>query len=284
LDGHLEGSCLLYEPAKYPSDAMGVVRFIWMQSPQTNGPSTHRTLHLWTHPSMSAKFLTQVLLVFNMHSVEEEKTAPEDNSPSDTTPMEVEKTNDAASPRDGIEGKVGFSEDFFEIERPFEYRSSSCCLRILKKNLNRFRLTGPESTAVLKSVLKQAALPADLPKDKDFWWKMCCGDETVSGILERQQAAWSGVEYLPMSTDIRSGAVLGIVVRDPRIFLPRRKASLNNAKTAGTLNLDAPRTFCNFRMRSSNFVNLVCLSVTQDSFWLSQARPILFLKFIPTFY
>ncbi|OQV20319.1 Ribonucleases P/MRP protein subunit POP1 [Hypsibius exemplaris] len=237
LDGHLEGSCMLYEPNMYPAGSIGVVRFTWVQTalPSSN-PTTNRSLHIWTHPSVSDTFLTHVVTVFGMDPVDSDKNS---TTPiPDLDAMEVDEGNaddgGLLKSMSAVGEEKGIPEGTVKVQgktelRAREYRSVTCSLRLLKKDLIRFRLTGPKSTAVLKSVMKPVTFPTEAVEG-DFWWKPFLVDGGQTSAMELQHATWTGMDAVPLSSDVRAGSVLGLVVRDPRIFLPRRKISLADAE------------------------------------------------------
>ena len=260
----MEGSCMLYEPGKYPTGAIGIARFTWMQLTSTEKVCSpaDRFLHVWTHPSASAGFLMQLLRVYGMDPVSEERSdaehsngnwvdwlivrsidclidwlidithrhncflnssfleasviqiggiTPEMGGVNLVEPMEVDPTSPAA--------KIS----------PGEYRSSTCSVKLLKKDLVRIRLIGPKSTAVLKAVLK-TPVKFSGSLDQDYWWKSYVAEDRRNVVMEEQCQIWTGMEAEPLATDVRGGSVLGLIVRDPRIFLPRKKVVLSGAE------------------------------------------------------
>ena len=112
---------------------------------------------------------------------------------------------------------------------PGEYRSSTCSVKLLKKDLVRIRLIGPKSTAVLKAVLK-TPVKFSGSLEQDYWWKSYVAEDRLNVVMEEQCKIWTGMEAEPLATDVRGGSVLGLIVRDPRIFLPRRKVVLSGTE------------------------------------------------------
>jgi len=137
--------------------------------------------------------------------------------------------------------------------RVARFTNGTLTLTSLKDELCRFKLVGPESLAVLQAALRLAKLepsPREAVKmDIDggnggpckrvkysvepsescsetktpSWWEVCCRDEeNVKGHREQTQL-WSSMLSVLSPAELLPSSIYGLTVRDPRLFLPKKK-------------------------------------------------------------
>ncbi|GAU99433.1 hypothetical protein RvY_10438 [Ramazzottius varieornatus] len=239
LAGHLEGSCLLYETGQYPNKVLGPVRFSWFPTGETNTHTSQWKLHIWAHPSCSAGLVDELLRIFEMKAVtsggaaasaQTNETAGEQSSMT----LEDEDVDMKELPSATAVGKEKAAE---LVVQSLEYASGTVTLRNKKDDLVRFRLTGPKSTEVLKSVLKPANLVSPTGHgNMEYWWVRVfgAGEESALELANKQRDVWNNMAVNPSFLEVRAGSVLGLVVRDPRLFRPKMKTSLEGQKDTKT--------------------------------------------------
>ncbi|XP_055337316.1 ribonucleases P/MRP protein subunit POP1-like [Paramacrobiotus metropolitanus] len=200
-DGHLEGTCILYEPQKYPFNPIGPVKFIWQAA---LNDSVSRKINLWLHPCITDQLREILVKIFQMELV-----SPGPPVASDVAMDEAEK----------LEIPAYVSADCLEFSG-----DTGIILRILKKQFVRLRLTGPKSTLVLKNVLLNVDFDAEIAEGS---WKHAFGDPVIRETALSQASVWKEMSATPNESAVRNASVLGLIVRDPRLALPASKVSLS---------------------------------------------------------
>jgi len=125
-----------------------------------------------------------------------------------------------------------------QLEEP-TYSNSSLNVTILclKDTINRFRLRGPKAITVLKSVL----IPSDIKREtkEPHWYN----DNTVDldGLLNNHQI-W---QNMSSGSKYKDNFQLPIVVRDPRVMLPKKKCPVAEDVVKGVMPINLPQVLPN---------------------------------------
>lgn len=154
--GNREGSVDLFKANSYPLNVIGNVSFIWRPE-QEKGEI--RTVWIWIHPSFFKEVLEELVKLFE---VSQEPTMEVDNV------EDKPQTENLTTKKDD---KLNFvTKNHAETRNP-EYKNEVSRVRIksLKDTLNRFRLTGPLSHAVLFKALKNYEATSVTESDSWFW-------------------------------------------------------------------------------------------------------------------
>ena len=231
LAGHLEGSCLLYEANKYPNNVIGPVRFSWLPVVNVSEAAAHRKIHIWTHPSCLTTLIDNLVCVFELQP---QRKLLVSRYVTEDIVIVVAGNNEERHLQDVEmkETQFGDEKTVMSPDESIVYASKTVLLRNMKDDLIRFRLTGPKSTVVLKNVLKPSNLAqGSLDENVEHWWMKVFSDVNALTLAQQQSDAWSSMAYDPSFLDVRAGSMLGLVVRDPRLFRPKMKVditALNN--------------------------------------------------------
>ncbi|XP_071836368.1 ribonucleases P/MRP protein subunit POP1-like isoform X2 [Apostichopus japonicus] len=104
--------------------------------------------------------------------------------------------------------------------------SDSIKVNDLRGELLRFRLRGPQATAVVTDAFKVSSIPpkSDTESEGSFWWQdKICQNPNLMTIHEQQSHFWKSLESIQSTTALPSRCVVGLTVRDPRILLPKQR-------------------------------------------------------------
>lgn len=93
-------------------------------------------------------------------------------------------------------------------------------LHEIKNHLNRFRLTGPLSHAVLSAAFKPKVTPS--PQEHS-WFTDQLKDKTNALIHNTQSNYWGNVKHVQCASELPSGMILALNIEDPRINRPKKK-------------------------------------------------------------
>lgn len=170
--GRREGSVNLYSKDQYPYQCLGKVSFIWKPS-----DGNERVLWIFVHPSFYRNVIKELLEVFEMKS----------------SIIDVTKSGT-------------------RLNRLPEYQGSGVQMRELKDTINRFRLTGPLSQAVLSRVM----IPYRQAEVTNWFQEQKC--------YEVQNSFWEEVRDCNSPADLLSNMVLGLVVEDFRLQRPKKRS------------------------------------------------------------
>ena len=260
VNGSRHGNVMLYKFDQYPVGALSPVTFLWRQQIKTDTPATtnterkqqnidnskateERTSHIngdsvekgtnsrlwvWTHPaSFHSVFdaITEACSSVGRTSVKRDSKFPEGG-----------KTDCIDKPGQSHQDRSLHSPTINDTEYS-ELKVISCRFELL-----RFRLTGPQSHALLASTL---ALPASsLHKDssdkivkrestllcKDSsssnsskWWQTSANDSLSQNVL------WDRLKQASSPSVFPPGCAIGLTVLDPRLDLPVKKTSIASA-------------------------------------------------------
>ena len=124
-----------------------------------------------------------------------------------------------------------------------KYLNSALNVEILelKDTLNRFRLTGPFSNAVITKTFNMAN------KNQETWLKKYINDDlSFEAVFDQQVAIYDNLRNTNSSFEYQTNGVLGLIVADPRtnrlnaqkVFYKQQNETFNN----GNYLLDVPKT------------------------------------------
>lgn len=266
---------MLYHQNAFPYGAIGRVSFLWKPAeiePDDNMQQVNETrnLWIWVHPAFYQELLDELILLFEFDEVNgvrdtklNEQTCPTKEQ------AEISSSCDARMP-DGTVSSPAMKKrkvtkvtaDKKDVEKtkletrniPFirtpKYQSGTCSVQmiLLKDTLNRFRLTGPLSQAVLLESLHVAHIlevvsgkikveedPLDTlqsghaPDDTHMrggsgdWWTEFYGASHRKESWHCQQTLWQTLKGAASPAQLPPHLVLALTVLDPRLQLPSKR-------------------------------------------------------------
>lgn len=221
--GRREGCIELFQAGQYPNGALGKVSFIW--KPQEE---YLRTLWLFIHPAAYTEIFQEILKAFELESTKTEKI-PIESDPEDEKIIEKSKKNKKNL-------QMQFVTKNFTHQRAPKYRNQSTgiVLTELKDTMNRFRLTGPLSQAVLGKAFKVKPLRESEP---DNWFKSAMKEKTHSEAHLLQQKFWKNCQGLNSPAELLSNMILGLNIEDPRINRPKKRTKSQPEATQPNLDI-----------------------------------------------
>lgn len=193
-----EGSLHLYEYGKYPFGYIGRVTLIWKLDLSS--------VWIWVHPSFKQQLLDELIRLFELKEAEIQFSMEIDDN--------VEKSVDAQK----LVAKNLHQPKCWE-----NITSKRIELVDLEGALNRFSITGPQSTAILQEILKVKE-SITLPEEaftETFWYEDYYAHKR--SFWEKQASIWHGKHDY---SNFPSNLILPLTVRDPRIFLPNKRSKL----------------------------------------------------------
>jgi ribonuclease P/MRP protein subunit POP1 len=284
LDGMREGSVMLFHQNTFPYGAIGVVNFLWKPSEEIKSDnmeiSETRTLWMWVHPAFYQELLDELILLFNFTAVKNEadtdlnKAACHESFAENAVTSDSkisEETTALPAKKKCKPVKVSQKERKLDIEKtkletrniPFirtpKYCSDNGSVKmvLLKDTLNRFRLTGPLSQAVLLESLHIAnILEADPSKNKPNseeeekssvadticlqsshvstddcktgenvdWWTQFYGEsQHHKQSWYYQTTLWQSLKGAASPAQLPPHLVLALTILDPRLQLPSKR-------------------------------------------------------------
>jgi ribonuclease P/MRP protein subunit POP1 len=281
LDGLREGSTMLFHQNTFPYGAIGIVSFLWKPPEEVKSNdmeiSENRTLWIWAHPAFYQELLDELISLFRFTAVKNEthadlnKVACRDSSTENAShsdrkisqetvslPAKKKRKLTAASEK---KQKMDVEKTKLETRNvPFVQTPKYCSedgsieMVLLKDTLNRFRLTGPLSQAVLLESLHVAnILKSDPEKHKpeedeqSVTDKICLQSNDVSsndsttgknvdwwtqfyGVSQRrkeswhhQATVWQSLKGAASPAQLPPHLVLALTILDPRLQLPSKR-------------------------------------------------------------
>lgn len=196
LSGAREGSAELFEPDKYPMRSLGKVQFIWKFD-----QSKMKTLWLFAHPNIYKELVEQLILLFSLQNAFREPVSKSEEMELDVKDLKAITKNNSfvRCPRyQNIELNVELTE--------------------LKDTMNRFRLTGPLSNAVITRALKIAS-----KTESSSWFNEWLKDETNQKAHINQTKYYKSIENARSPGELPCHLVLGLNVIDPRVNRPEKR-------------------------------------------------------------
>ncbi|XP_055855952.1 ribonucleases P/MRP protein subunit POP1 [Episyrphus balteatus] len=205
--GRREGSIELFQSGQYPNGSMGKVSFLW--KPQDNGI---RILWIFIHPSAYNEILKEIIKIFDLKSTKTEKVPIESEND--------DKMNGSPNKKKALQ--LQFVTKTFAYQRAPKYQNESKTLSLveLKDTMNRFRLTGPLSQAVLGKAFKVKPIRDSEPEN---WFKSTVKNKTFSEAHLAQEEFWKNCQGVNSPGELLSNMILGLNIEDPRINRPKKR-------------------------------------------------------------
>lgn len=201
LSGQCEGRTIIYEADKYPFNCIGPCRFIWKVENVLNNEE-YRTLWIWSHPSIYKQVEDQLIEIFQFKKIESTDKVPEEEEDNQDSPLA--KKRKIIPKCSNLNEAKPISNN--QIPQAWS-NQSNINLRCLKDKLVRFKLLGPLCTTILANVLKTI----DQSDDNED--------------IKKQSELWNKIKFsIRDPNDIVSSTIFGLVVKDPRLILPKKKA------------------------------------------------------------
>ncbi|XP_064486845.1 ribonucleases P/MRP protein subunit POP1-like [Ornithodoros turicata] len=206
VSGKEEGSTVLYSKSSYPFGAIGKVKFMWRPLASNQRTESHnRQLWIWVHPSIHAQVTEEFIGLFELKKVE---SADADHCGS----------------TDGA--KADTTTDHFE--RTVLYAGERVSMILLKDNLVRFSLTGPLARAVLTAAFTPSTVGGVECVNEKCWWKTYYREEGKGA----QDKLWDQIRTKELrESSLPQRCILGQVVRDPRLLLPKTRTKVDDEST-----------------------------------------------------
>uniref|UniRef100_A0A480U8K2 Ribonucleases P/MRP protein subunit POP1 n=1 Tax=Sus scrofa TaxID=9823 RepID=A0A480U8K2_PIG len=238
LSGKRQGSLMLYRANKYPQEMLGPVTFIWKPQGTPADTSESRQLWIWLHPTLKQDILEEIKAACQcMEPTKSAVCIPD----SLLTPSQEKGQTDV--PKEKIGRKRKWEDDGENAEpikkiigdgtrdplQPYSWLSPTTGIMIsdLTMEMNRFRLIGPLSHAILTEALKAASVHIegeDTEKTPHRWWIETCKNPDSVSLHHRQEGIFGLLGGITSPAEIPAGTVLGLTVGDPRINLPQKRS------------------------------------------------------------
>uniref|UniRef100_A0A224XJA4 Putative ribonucleasep/mrp protein subunit pop1 n=1 Tax=Panstrongylus lignarius TaxID=156445 RepID=A0A224XJA4_9HEMI len=202
ITGSREGSVTFYQSGKYPFGAIGEVSFIW--KPKCINGVPIRSIWLWSHPGFHEELLKELISTFNLSEMESEE------------PMEVSEVANE------IEMKKIQLRNVPYVRTPKYSNNQGISLIVLKDTLNRFRLTGPLSQAVLSHSLKPICIDKRSQEGGSDWVNDYYFGEYQNAKVAcvAQQNFWLLIKEIYSPSQLTPRIILPLTVLDPRFNMP----------------------------------------------------------------
>ena len=217
VSGSREGFAWIYRSESYPRGVVGRVSFMWKPSDQL---TENKTLWVWIHPSFYIEVWHLIEKLFRLQQVEHDKIGQSNIKFED--PINEKKLSSKNVPY----GKV-------PLYSSSNYPDSVYVVE-LKATLNRFRLLGPLSQAVICDSLKTTSFEyskiikdANITNNNKSWWSSYY-DKEQNEIAKGQWDYYSTTLSSKEPGQMLPGVVLGLTVRDPRKTLPQKKKGIDS--------------------------------------------------------
>ena len=248
---HSEHQVILFEPPVAVDNhrrCLGELSYLWI--PETNSDS--RRLWLWIHPAFAEAVLPQLKAAMGLAS--DVATDAATAIATDTTAV---PTASSTVSQDADEDSGGPKPKKARVEKDPNYvhatklaarnvpsltkaprsvtsadSNRSLELVVLTGTVNRLRLVGPLSAALLQAVCRPAVVATNAPEassngdssstvsDQRCWWTRFYAEQQAKA----QQAAQSlQLAALPVVGSAAAAELMSCTVRDPRILLPVKR-------------------------------------------------------------
>ena len=211
-NGSREGFAWIYKIDTYPRGVIGKVSFIWKPS---NPSLEDKTLWIWIHPSYYTEVWQLFEQLFQLKPVENDETMQSNIQFKD--PINEKKLSSKNVPHNKL-------PLFLSSKYPY-----SVSIVELRDTLNRFRLLGPLSQAVICDSLKKPTLEysdnaGELIKTNNnkSWWMSYYNKENHE-IAVDQWDYFNNILSSKQPGQMQSNVIVALTVRDPRKTLPHKK-------------------------------------------------------------
>jgi ribonuclease P/MRP protein subunit POP1 len=279
LDGTREGSVMLFHQNTFPYGAIGMVSFLWKPSEEIKSNddteiNETRTVWIWVHPAFYQELLDELILLFHFTAVKNEADTDTNKVPCHESFAENASNSDSKISEETMSlpakkkcklTKVSEKKKKLDVEKtkletrnvPFIRTPKYCSddgsveMVLLKDTLNRFRLTGPLSQAVLLESLHIASiLEGDPRKNKpdskeeessvadticvstddctagenvDWWTQFYGVSQHRKESWHYQATLWQSLKGAASPAQLPPHLVLALTIRDPRLQLPSKR-------------------------------------------------------------
>lgn len=203
LSGDREGSVELFEPDRYPMGALGNAQFLWRSD-----QSEVKTLWLFTHPTIYKELVQQLILLFGLRNAFREQLVKDEAKEMNQRDLRAITKNN-------------------KFVRCPRYLNNELKVEIteLKDTLNRFRLTGPLTNAVVTRAIKSAS-----PNDSCNWFNEWVHDKVNLKAHNNQVKYWKSIESATSPSELPSHLVLALNAVDPRTNRPEKRIKAITSK------------------------------------------------------
>ncbi|XP_052256914.1 ribonucleases P/MRP protein subunit POP1-like isoform X2 [Dreissena polymorpha] len=250
LQGTREGQTVLYHYDSYPWDAIGPVSFMWKPSepirekyaneatsePRAAGdgsrPANQRQLWIWCHPACFDEVWSEILKCFQL--VERgslDKTSVENTHVNAENNKTDESKKDQIVEASEVTGNVSSAiKDKFNTDIIAINDKSNVQLLSLHGSILKFRMTGPESVAVLKETLQPINVPQDSEKSTK-WWASYYQDRTNMTNYKAQCDFLETLSQCTSPSELPPHSIVAMTTRDPRMTRPERRTKVVTSET-----------------------------------------------------
>lgn len=255
MHGTREGATVIYKHDQYPKGAIGEVSFLWKPAvvsenePECmdveeiahtvqNTSSPSRQLWLWTHPACYKDVLLELVYVFGVTMSAE---SMQDSEKTEAAKSEVDNKQNSSVK---LKAKKVKSQ---ERSNPV-YSNGTVKVKSLKDTLCRFRLTGPASVSVLLEALLCADIEIPAQDDNSsHWWEKTYSRPAWKQAHTAQKALWEMMHSVGSPGELTPHSVLGLTVRDPRVFIPKKRTKVEvDAEAMGKYCVDMTLSWPHF--------------------------------------
>ncbi|XP_070248330.1 ribonucleases P/MRP protein subunit POP1 [Myotis yumanensis] len=240
LSGKRQGSLLLYRAHQYPRGMLGPVSFIWKPERTPGDTSESRQLWIWLHPTLKQDILEEIKAACQcIEPVESTTCIPDpllapaqEKSPAKLPDEKIGKKRKRKDDGENTKPVKKFMGDGTRAaHEPRSWSSSTTGIVIsdLTMEINRFRLIGPLSHAILTEALQAAAVHTegeDTENTPHRWWTETCKNPDSVSLHHRQEAVFDLLGGITSPAEIPAGTILGLTVGDPRINLPQKRSKV----------------------------------------------------------
>lgn len=236
LDGTREGEVMFYEGGKAPWHPIGTVNFFWKPC-KSSTSSMERSLWIWAHPAFYQSIIDALTVTFQLTSNSESDELVQSEESCCGPAKKKLKTENAAH-KSVEEQKLLTRNVPFERTPKFTSKCNQVQMALLKDTLNRFRLTGPLSQAILEEALQLVnetnehsinfsdtngvtSNPQEEQNNLNSS-EQCLLDNDPHG-REAHHQFWLSNQGLPSPGELPPKMILSLTVKDPRLQIPDKR-------------------------------------------------------------
>lgn len=205
MNGTRCGKINLFKINKYPSGAITKVEFLWR--PKESENEKIKTLWIFVHPSVYQEVLHELITLFELQNV---------NASSPQSDVNLITKNDTS------------------VRNPkYHNLSQDVTLIELRNTLNRFRMTGPFSNAVLSKAFQPT----------EHYHTSWIGDLFKENIKykdshEIQLELWKQLKSTRTPSEIPPNSIINLNIIDPRTNRPAKRIIMKNEDTTPSIDDD----------------------------------------------
>lgn len=192
-NGAREGQVDLFKANSFPAGALARVTFMWKPTDETK-----KVIWIFVHPSAYNEILEELVTLFQLQNCNR-KGDSEENAKDMTRNDSLLRNPKYINHDSGVE------------------------IVELKDTLNRFRLTGPFSNAVLLKALKPAS-----QCEGNWLGKLFNSDAKYQKAHVEQERIWGELEKATTSSEVPPQIIIGLNIVDPRTNRPAKREKAAN--------------------------------------------------------